>query len=334
MNGALPETHSPMVHIPLGSSNGVVSPSRPRHFTSLAESYATQTGHTTSRFFAKAIPHIQRRLPITRDSVVHDNAAGPGTVAALLLISPSSDAAQQHWGGTERPGRMYITDINAAMIDAARRTFDVATQERRCAASITYGVADSSDLAASLLAPETGSLTHSILNFSIFTLPDPVSAVREMRRTLRPPTPSYYSPFTSNNTSSTPGGLAILTCWKRFGVACILHRAQSLIRPDLPPLKIPGPEFLEEGELENVCYEAGFDKSRVDVVAVEQLVTEGPDMQGLKSFMMGDLTCAARKGWTREEVGRWPQALERAVAEEVRKHGGIKFEAWVALAQK
>jgi hypothetical protein len=117
-------------------------------------------------------------------------------------------------------------------------------------------------------------------------------------------------------------------------VADILRRTQSLIRPDLPRLELPGAEFLEEGELESVCYEAGFEKSRVDVVVEEVLVTEGPDMQGLRSFMTGDLTCAARKGWTREEIREWPEVLERVMEEEVHQHGGIKFEAWVVLAQK
>jgi hypothetical protein len=230
---------------------------------------------------------------------------------------------------------MYITDINPAMVDAARTTLDKAAKEGRCGCTITYDVADSADLDApsSPACPDSNSLSHSILNFSIFTLADPVAGVREMYRTLRPPTPQ--SSFSSAPNPNAAGGLAILTSWRRFPVASIIHRAQALVRPDLPSMRIPRPEFMREGELERVALEAGFTSARMDVIIEDLLVREGtPEFAGLRSFMLGDFTKLAREGWTEQDVARWPQALEKAISEELGKYGGIKFEAWIVLAQK
>lgn len=327
----------------------------PGFFTSLARSYASQTGNTTADLFAKAIPHIQRRLPITRDSVVHDNAAGPGTAAAVLLLPESSPylppsppmtatVPDHRRRGTNTdpgpalpPGRMYVTDINPAMVDAARTTFDTAAKEGRCGCAITYDVSDSIDLdTPSNACPATGSLSHSILNFSIFTLSDPVAGVREMYRTLRPHVSnSSFSSSPSSSYSNTGGGLAVLTSWRRFAVASIIHRAQALIRPDLPPMKIPRPEFMREGELERVAVEAGFSPARIELEVEDLLVREGTEeFAGLRSFMLGDFTKGAREGWSDQDVARWPRALERALREELARYGGIKFEAWILLAQK
>lgn len=127
----------------------------------------------------------------------------------------------------------------------------------------------------------------------------------------------------------------MLTTWRRFAVACIVHRAQEMVRPDLPPMKIPRPEFMRDGELERVVLEAGFAPARVAVRIEDLLVEEdGDEFAGLRSFMLGDSTRMARAGWTEEEVGRWPEALDEAMAEELATYGGIKFEAWVVLAQK
>lgn len=325
----------------------------PGFFTSLARSYASQTGNSTADLFAKSLPHIQRRLPITHESVVHDNASGPGTASMILLLPKSSPylppsppmTASAHKqpgeppGAALPPGRMYITDINPAMVDAARSTFDKAAKEGRCGCTITYDVADSTHLDApsSPACPGTDSLSHSILNFSIFTLADPVAGVREMYRTLRPPTPPSSSSFSSSSSPNpnAPGGLAVLTSWRRFAVASIIHRAQALVRPDLPSMRIPRPEFMREGELERVALEAGFSSARMDVIVEDLLVREGTEeFAGLRSFMLGDFTKLAREGWTEQDVAKWPQALERAISEELGKYGGIKFEAWIVLAQK
>ena len=55
--------------------------------------------------------------------------------------------------------------------------------------------------------------THSTNNFSIFAFAHPGNAVREMYRTLR------------------TGGLALVTCWRRFAPMFIVHAAQKKIRP-------------------------------------------------------------------------------------------------------
>ncbi|RSL89642.1 hypothetical protein CDV31_015836 [Fusarium ambrosium] len=267
----------------------------PDYFSALAANYAQQTGNATRTAFNQVFNDFHAIEPITKDSVVHDNAAGPGTATSVLVDRlPAGDLPQ-----------ILVTDNVPPMVQAAKDSFTAwPTVETR--------VLDSQNLEG--ITDE--HFTHSILNFSAFTFADPLKGLKEIHRTLKSP------------------GLAALLVWKRFGAGEVIHAAQALIRPDLPPMKIPNPQFMEEGYLEKITAEAGFDSSKMQM-STWKIIVKGPELDdGLKKFILSDFTRPARAGWTDEEVGRWPEAVDKAIQKEIDAYGGVKFETWVVLARK
>ncbi|KAM0188718.1 hypothetical protein ACHAPA_000559 [Fusarium lateritium] len=267
-----------------------------KYFSAFAANYVQQTGRSTLRVFESSLDDIQATSPINKDSVVHDNAAGPGITASVIVDKFSAD---------ELP-KILVTDNVPPMIQAANDSFASWPQ-------IESKILDSLNLEGI----PNGHFTHSILNLSIFTLADPAKGVTEIHRTLK------------------PGGLAIISCWKHFGVGQLIHAAQAIVRPDLPPLKMPHPEFFEEGVLEKTVAEGGFASSRFKLLE-KTVVVSGPELdEGLKLFMLGDLMRPARAGFTEEEEKKkWPEAVDEVLKKEVETYGGVKFESWVLLAQK
>ncbi|SPN99718.1 uncharacterized protein DNG_02569 [Cephalotrichum gorgonifer] len=271
----------------------------PAYFSNLAASYSRQTANTTAILFANALREIQSsRTPISSSSTVHDIAAGPGTATSVLLAQDPPI----------RPRRVLISDNNVPMVAAARESFskidDVEIECKELSASELSSLPDA-------------AFSHCIINFSIFVIPDPVAAVREMYRTLIP-----------------DGGLAVITTWKRFGLNVVIRRAQALLRPDLPPMPMPGPRFCEEGYLPSVVASGGFDENHIEVSELTLVAEKGERLDRLREFCLGDFSLRAKQGLSEDEVSRWPDAVERAITEEVEQWGGIKFEAWAVLASK
>ena len=159
------------------------------------------------------------------------------------------------------------------------------------------------------------TFTHSITNFSIFTFADALKCLQEIHRTVK------------------VGGTAVVTTWKRFGVVEVIHQAQKAVRPDLPLMEVPHPEFLEKGYLARQLIEAGSEGGKMKVVE-KSVVARGEDLDGLVNFMSGGFTAPARAGWGDDDAKRWNEALADAVDREKKEHGGIKMEAWVAIARK
>ncbi|CAM1507447.1 Fc.00g070880.m01.CDS01 [Cosmosporella sp. VM-42] len=277
--------------------SGTVSGSLPfpEYFSALAANYARQTGNSTRSVFSASFDDFVKLLPVTKDSVIHDNAAGPGTATSVIV--------DRFGAGVELP-KIFVSDNVPAMVSAAKDTFAAWP-------NITTKVLDSLNLEG---IPDD-HFTHSILNFSVFTFADPLKGLQEIYRTLQ------------------PGGAAALLVWKHFGAGAVIHAAQASVRPDLPRMKIPHPEFMNEGVLANLAAEAGFASSSLGV-SQRNTIVSGADLDGLRGFMLGDFTRPARAGWSEEEQARWPDAVEKAVQEEVNEFGGVRFEAWVVLAKK
>lgn len=160
-----------------------------------------------------------------------------------------------------------------------------------------------------------GTFTTSICNISVANFTEPPKALREVHRTLQ------------------RDGLAIVTVWKRFTVADLIHTAQRAVRPDAELMKIPKAELMQEGYLRDMMVGAGFEQDRVEQRVVSTTVT-GEDVEGLREFMLGGFTAPAREDWTREEQEKWPCVINQAIEEEMAMHGGIKMDAWVVYARK
>lgn len=272
----------------------------PDYFSKFASNYVRQTGHSTLNILADVITaNIQTSAhPIGPDSVVHDTAAGPGIGAAALVASLPKD---------QLPKEILVSDNVAMMVLAAR--------ESLVASPLPYvdcKELDSQDLSS---VPDD-HFTHSIDNFSIFTFVRPADAVRETYRTLR------------------PGGLAVITCWRRFAPMVIVHATQKKIRPDLPLMPTPSPEFYQEGVLQKVVEESGFAKESITMADKVLVVGDDESIAGLTTLMSGLMMAKAREGYSEEEEARWVESVGQAVKEEVEQFGGIKFEAYILLATK
>ncbi|RYP47060.1 hypothetical protein DL768_006855 [Monosporascus sp. mg162] len=272
----------------------------PDYFSKFARIYVRQTGHSTLNILADVITeNVQTSVhPIGPDSVVHDTAAGPGIGAAALVARLPKD---------KLPKEMLVSDNVPAMVSAARESLIASPLPH-----VDCKELDSQDLSS---VPDN-YFTHSIDNFSIFTFVRPADAVRETYRTLR------------------PGGLAVVTCWRRFAPMFIVHAAQKKIRPDLPLMPTPSPEFFEEGVLQKVVEEGGFAKDNITMVDKVLVVTDDENIAGLTMLMSGPMMSKAREGYTEEEEARWAESVSQSVKEEVEQFGGIRFEAYILLATK
>ena len=272
----------------------------PDYFSKFASIYVRQTGHSTLNILADVITeNVQTSAhPVGPDSVVHDTAAGPGIGAAALVACLPKD---------QLPKEMLVSDNVAMMVSAARESLVASPLPH-----VDCKEVDSQDLSS---VPDN-YFTHSIDNFSIFTFVRPTDAVRETYRTLR------------------PGGLAVVTCWRRFAPMFIVHAAQKKIRPDLPLMPTPSPEFYEEGVLQKVVEESGFAKNNITMVDKVLVVDDDENIAGLIMLMSGPMMSKAREGYTEEEEARWVGSVSQSVKEEVEQFGGIRFEAYILLATK
>ncbi|KAJ0103936.1 uncharacterized protein J7T55_010953 [Diaporthe amygdali] len=272
----------------------------PDYFSKFASIYVRQTGHSTLNILADAIAaHVQTSAhPVGPDSVVHDTAAGPGIGAAAIVASLPKD---------QLPKEILVSDNVAMMVSAARESLVASPLPH-----VDCKELDSQDLAS---VPDN-YFTHSINNFSIFTFVRPADAVRETYRTLR------------------PGGLAVVTCWRRFAPVFIVHAAQKKIRPDLPLMPTPNPQFFQEGVLQKVVEESGFAKDNITVADKVLVIEDDENIAGLTALMSGPMMAKAREGYTEEEEARWVEAVRQSVKEEVEQFGGIRFEAYILLASK
>lgn len=272
----------------------------PDYFSKFASIYCRQTGNSTLSILADVITYNVQpsSCPFGPDSVVHDTAAGPGIGAAALVARLSKH---------QLPKEVLVSDNNAMMVTAARESLAGSPLPH-----VECRELDSQDLPS---LPDD-YYTHSIDNFSIFTFRQPGHAVRETYRTLR------------------SGGLAIVTTWRRFAPMFIVHAAQKMLRPDLPLMPTPSPEFYEDGVLQKLVEESGFARDGITVVHKELLVTDDENIAGLTALMSGPMMKRAREGYTEDEEARWAESVDRAVQEEVVQFGGISFEAYILLAIK
>lgn len=272
----------------------------PDFFSKFASNYAHETGETTFDILVDVVrDNIQTsQNPIGPQSLVHDTAAGPGIGAAALVATLPKE---------QLPKEMLVSDSNAMMVAAAKDSLGSSPLP-----NVQCKELDSHNLSS---VPDD-YFTHSIDNFSIFTFVRPVDAVRETYRTLK------------------PGGLAVITCWRRFSPVFIVQRAQKKLRPDLPLMLIPGPEFCEEGVLQKTIEEAGFSTEDITVYDKVLVVKDEENVAGITTLISGPMMAKAREGYTVEEEAQWAEAISQSMKEEIEQYGGIRFEAYILLATK
>jgi hypothetical protein len=190
-----------------------------------------------------------------------------------------------------------VSDSAARMINAALVSLKASPLP-----DVDCKVLDSQDLASE----PNNYFTQSIKNFSIFAFINPTAVIRETYRTI------------------SPGGVAFVTCWRRFAPMFIVHAAQNKIRPDLPLMPTPSPQFYEEGVLQKVVEEGGFAKDNITVVVHVLVIDDDENIAGLTMLMPGPMMGKARDGYTEEEQAKWTEAISQSVKEEVAQFGGYQ----------
>lgn len=183
------------------------------------EHYAAATAGNTERYAAVLLEKVDPR----EGERVIDVATGPGVVAVLAArtVGPAgrvvaTDIAPE-WGG--------VVAANARRAGAANVEFRVAS-------------ADALDL------PD-GSFDVALCQFGLMFLPDPVQALREMRRVLR------------------AGGQLGVAVWSTGDKVKLFTVTGPLLQPYVPPpppgQELPTPLQLgEPGLIERLVAEAGF----------------------------------------------------------------------------
>ncbi|KAH6652145.1 hypothetical protein BKA67DRAFT_660913 [Truncatella angustata] len=281
---------------------------RQKYFTFIAPSYSHLTGNTTRDNFASVLS--QRDLNITSASVVHDNAAGPGTATSALIPWAESRGLSP---------KIVVTDYIPGMIQAFEKLKSSHTDSKLWQ-STEGKVVNSLDLSE---FPD-GHFTHTIDNFSVSTFGNKEQqeqGLREVYRTLG------------------EGGLAVFLTWKRFPVAEFIEQAQAEIKGEewAGEHRVPvnGAEFFQEGYLAKLAVQAGWNKDNVQTTTTSSLLKEGEDEEGLFKFLQSSPPAMlAKRGLTEEESAKWPEAIKHAIQKEKESHGGILTESWVVLAKK
>lgn len=266
----------------------------PAYFNKLSVTYPKSTGRSTEKLFATLLSKL---APISSESVIHDNAAGPATATGVILSDDAILAAKPN---------IVCTDMVEAMVDAS---MDLAKEKQWLNVEGRVMKSDSTmDL------PDA-HFSHSITNFSIFNFSDRITATSEIYRTLK------------------PGGQVVMSTWKVFSVGEVIREAQRRIRPDSKPMPFSGPEMYDGEAVMKVLVDGGFDRKKLELVSGEHVVS-GEDLEGVKAFMKSPFTDSARAGWTDEEKARWAETIDRVVTENVDTRGGLLVEMWAVVGTK
>ena len=267
-----------------------------KYFSALAPTYDEHTGNTTRRLLSNFLSTTNLKFSST--SLVHDNACGNGTATDCIL----------EWcqGRAIFPPTVIATDFNSPMIEAMAAR----VKARGIGEKVTAEVMDSQKL---VLPSET--FTHVVCNFSIFTFAKPLVCLAQVHRVLK------------------PNGLALVSCWKRFGVGEVMKKAKEIVTGESVGKLGLGEEFEDEGYLAKMVDEAGFESGKIRAFPIEDVI-KGGELEGVKEFMMGPFSSMVRQGLTEEQDGKWKDAVSQALEEEVGKHGGIKMEAWFVIARR
>lgn len=275
-----------------------------QYFTLLAPSYGYLTANTTRNILLQALDTLN--LSISRDSVIHDNAAGPGT-AAISLID-----WWKRTGHTEDTLPSIIaTDHTTAMIDV----FEKILQEKQASGSWQTIKAEYMDSHGLDFADNTFDFVFC--NVSIANFEHPSLALHEIYRTLK------------------PNGKVVITNWKTFGFATVMGEARKKIKgQEGASPSVAGAEFMEEGYIAKTLEDAGWLAKNIETREITEVVKEGRDMDGAIEFFTGPYLGPVKIGFTPDDDKQWPQAIKEVIEEEKSKHGGILCEAWVVVAQK
>jgi ubiquinone/menaquinone biosynthesis C-methylase UbiE len=174
-------------------------------------------------------------------------------------------------------------------------------------------VMDSTDLSA---FPDD-IFSHTYMAAAIFIVPDPVKAIAEIRRTLK------------------PGGVALVTSFEKHGFLEIFQDAQRAVRPEFPVWKGPLPEeWLTEGKLRSVVEQGGFEKDKVEIKRYSSWM-KGEEWTSPTTALFRELfTRAITEGWTDGARAEFEERLVRDLESQRVKETMYEMKVFVAVTRK
>jgi ubiquinone/menaquinone biosynthesis C-methylase UbiE len=188
--------------------------------------YNATGGAVTAQFTSHNLTLIP---PIPSNSIVHDNACGPGTVSrAILSSNPPPDV------------KIHATDIDQIFLDALSSEVD----------EHHWPVSVSNQKLESLSFPDN-YFTHSITNIGIiFATNGGLDGAKEIYRTLK------------------PDGTAIVNCWQKITWLPAFIHAHTTTRPSIP-FKLPPVVWNDGQQIQKVMREAGFKSENMSIETSE-----------------------------------------------------------------
>jgi ubiquinone/menaquinone biosynthesis C-methylase UbiE len=264
---------------------------------------AASTYEETSDIMKEIASHLLALSPpLTSQSIIHDNAAGPGIVTGQILALPQFANAE--------PPTIHATDYSPAMIRALTAR---SQREAWPQSAIHAQVMDSTDL-----SPLPSNIfTHTYMAAAIFMVPDPVKAIREIHRTL------------------APTGVALITTFEKQGSMAPFQDVQRAVRPDLPLWNGPLPaEWLTESKLRDVMQAGGFTAEKVEIKRHSAWVSgeawSKPGTMPLREALAGSIT----SGWSEGDRELLEKKLRVEMQSERVKNARYEMKVFVAVARK
>lgn len=238
---------------------------------------------------------IKRTPPITSNSIVLDNACGPGIVTGQIMKQLPSNTSPH----------FFAADFSPAMLEQLRK--------HDWASKVQSEVMDAQELKY----PDE-NFTHSFTNFALMAMPDPLKAAKQIYRTLKPG-------GTAALTTWKQLGYMVI-----FHDAQMKVKPDSECRPG--PRGISG-EWMSDTKLRSTLEEAGFQAKDIEITTETATMSSAMWNSGLE-LMKGVLVADVVQGWTDEEKEEYNGVLKEQFEHENTHPRPTEMVAWVAVAQK
>ncbi|RMJ14387.1 hypothetical protein BHE90_001661 [Fusarium euwallaceae] len=274
------------------------------HFDSTAAQYEASTGGST-RELARLLLDIPQLKSIYQPSaIVLDNACGTGIVAEEIVLRARRT--------NSNAPKLYAVDPAPNMVEISRKKLDALGASETSNTAIMPG---------EKLEFQDEMFTHSITNLGILFYTDGDAGAKEIYRTLK------------------ASGVAVVTSWAVLGYLEVIHPAQSVVRPDDPPFKLPIPEkWFDSAQVEKCLRDGGFE----NVTVSEKLVHYGASSaEGLMDLILNSFKMLWN-GWSEEDQNSFRRAVREKIDESSSSYTmndgsqgvGVPMTAIVAVCQK
>lgn len=238
---------------------------------------------------------IKRTPPITSDSIILDNACGPGIVTGQIINGLNSSTAPQ----------FFAADFSPAMVKQLRK--------HDWAAKVQSEVMDAQELTYA-----DDKFTHSFTNFALMAIPDPLKAAKQIYRTLKPG-------GTAALTTWKQLGYMVI-----FHDAQKKVKPDSEYLPG--PCGISS-EWMGDMKFRSTLEAAGFQAKDIEITTEPASMSSdmwGSGLELMKGILVNDVV----QGWTEKEKEEYNIALKEQFELENANPRPTEMVAWVAVARK